>query len=344
MEMLMEVVRWLREAGVVATWIDEPVPGAGVQPDAILDVMAGDVGARFAVEERRRMLYPNELSQLHALHHDLSRDGWPLLVVPFVPETVGDALTASGWSWADEQGNFDLRAPGLTLRQRRSAAAPKTRHRTLPRGSGSLGIIRALIRFGEDDESQPGATWLARQAGVSQPRASQVLKQLQDLELVDRSDRGWAPRRADLLDRFLHEYTGPGGSEHYLYSLDGPTEAAVSITKAQTPGHPIVVSADVGPDLLRPWRRPTVAVIYTRRDIAPGPDLVEAQQRHDANLIVRVPNDQSMFRSPELLATVHGVPLCLADESQLIWDLHDLGGADRLEAAGRLREWLLTRR
>jgi hypothetical protein len=340
----MDVVRWLRGAGIVVTWLDEPASRAADRPDAILDVTAGDVGARFAVEERRRMLYPNELFQLQALHHALSPDGLPLLVVPFAPETVGDALTASGWSWADEQGNFDLRAPGLTLRQRRSAAAPKARHRTLPRGSGSLGIIRALIRFSEDDARELGATWLAHQAGVSQPRASQVLKQLRDLELVDRANRGWVPRRADLLDRFLHEYAGPGGSEQYFYSLDGPTETAVSIVKAQTPRHPIVVSADVGPDLLQPWRRPSVAVIYARRDIGPGPaGLVEAQERHDANVIVRVPNDQSMFRSPELLATVHGVPLSLADESQLIWDLHDLGGADRLEAAGRLREWLLAR-
>jgi hypothetical protein len=31
----------------------------------------------------------------------------------------------------------------------------------------------------------------------------------------------------------------------------------------------------------------------------------------------------------------------LADPLQQIWDLQDLGGADRIEAAGRLREWLL---
>ena len=50
-----------------------------------------------------------------------------------------------------------------------------------------------------------------------------------------------------------------------------------------------------------------------------------------------------MFRDHELVATVRGVDIPLADETQLIWDLQDLGGADRLEAAGVLREWLLTR-
>jgi hypothetical protein len=28
----------------------------------------------------------------------------------------------------------------------------------------------------------------------------------------------------------------------------------------------------------------------------------------------------------------------------MLWDLHDLGGDDRLEAAGRLRQWFLRER
>jgi hypothetical protein len=64
-------------------------------------------------------------------------------------------------------------------------------------------------------------TALAGTAGVSQPRASQVLRQLHDLGFVDSPGRGrWLPRREDLLDRFLAEYLGPGGSDHYFYSLD----------------------------------------------------------------------------------------------------------------------------
>jgi hypothetical protein len=40
---------------------------------------------------------------------------------------------------------------------------------------------------------------------------------------------------------------------------------------------------------------------------------------------------------------VSGTDVYMADPTQMIWDLQDLGGEDRLEAAGRLREWLLTR-
>jgi hypothetical protein len=71
--------------------------------------------------------------------------------------------------------------------------------------------------------------------------------------------------------------------------------------------------------------------------------LVEAQGRHDANVILRMPADRSVFPVPPLAAGLRGAQIPLADPSQMIWDLQDLGGADRLEAAGRLRAWLLAR-
>jgi hypothetical protein len=58
---------------------------------------------------------------------------------------------------------------------------------------------------------------------------------------------------------------------------------------------------------------------------------------------MRVPEDRSVFPSYTFVAEVGGSDVSLADPTQLIWDLQDLGGSDRLEAAGRLREWLLTR-
>jgi len=215
----------------------------------------------------------------------------------------------------------------------------------LPQGSGSLGIIRALIRFGQGEEEGASATALAVQAMVSQPRASQVLHQLHELELVHRTRDGrWLPRREPLLDRFLAEYRGPGGSERYLYSLDPPADVAARAARMSAAARPVIMSADVGPDLLLAWRRPSVLILYTTWDIDPVElELVEAQGRHDANVIVRHPRDVSVFPVPQLFAEVQGADVPLADPSQQIWDLQDLGGADRLEAAGMLREWLLNR-
>lgn len=340
----MNAVRWLRESGLE---VRDHAPGRGADrgADAVIDVADGARTVRFAVQERRRAPYPNEVDSLEPSRRELASQGQPLMAAPFMSEPLGTILTRAGWSWADEQGNFDLRAPGLLLRQRRVVAAPRPRRRSLPRGSGSFAVIRALVSFTEGENEEPRATSLAAQASTSQPRVSQVLQQLRDLELVDKDRHGrWVPHREALIDRFLAEYPGPGGSEQYCYSLDSPTEVAVRAAQVATAGQPIAASADVGPDLIVPWRRPSHLVLYVKHAFDPASlDLIDAQGRHDANVIVRLPNDRSIFPVPTLTASVHGIDVPLADTLQQIWDLTDLGGADRLEAAGRLREWLLAR-
>jgi hypothetical protein len=340
----MEQVRWLRDSGLEVEDLS-PAGAVDVGVDAILDVAVGDRSARFAVQAKGRAPYPHEVERLQRSWRDLEMRGHPLLVAPFIAESLGSLLTRDGWSWADAQGNFDLRAPGLVARQRRVSAAPVPKHRTLPRGSGSYAVIRALVGFSGREDQEPGATALAAQAGISQPRASQVLHHLHDLDLVRISGHGrWVPRREALLDRFLAEYPGPGGSEHYYYSLDSPVDAAVVAGQASTPSRPIVVSADVGPDLIVPWRRPSLVILYAGHPIDPsGLGLTDAQGRHDGNVIIRTPEDRSVFPVPALVGQVRGEEVPLADPLQQIWDLQDLGGADRIEAAGRLREWLLER-
>ena len=338
--MLMSIVAWLRESGLRV----EDYDGVGVdEADAILEVGAGEHTARFAVESKGRAPYPQEIERLHLKWQDLALLGHPLLAMPFVSESLGAALTGAGWSWADDQGNFDLRAPGLILRQRRTTVSPPVLRKTLPSSSGSFAVIRALVRQRTASEVY-GTTALADLAGVSQPRASQVLGQLHDLGLVEQTGRGrWKPQSAGLIDRFLSEYPGPGGSESYYYSLDPPINVAVRAGHAGGSNRQIVASADVGPDLIAPWRRPSQVILYTSHVLDPSAlGLVDAQGRHDANVIVRMPQDQSVFPSPPLVAQVLGQDVPMADALQQIWDLENLGGADRHEAAGRLREWLLT--
>lgn len=340
----MDVVRWLRDAGLK---VDDLTPSgkadAGV--DAILDVAVGDRGARFAVQANSRAPYPHEVERLQRSRNRLEPRGYPLLIAPFISESLGSLLLRDGWSWADAQGNFDLRAPGLVARQRRAATASAPKQRSLPRGSGSYAVIRALVRFSGGEDEEPSATALAAQAGISQPRVSQVLHQLRSLELVDMSGHGrWEPRREALLDRFLAEYPGPGGSEHCYYTLDPPVDVALHTGRTSTPDRPVVVSADVGPDLIVPWRRPSLVILYVRHAIDPSVlGLTDAQGRHDANVIIRTPEDRSVFPAPALTGQVRGNEVPLADPLQQIWDLLDLGGADRIEAAGRLREWVLER-
>lgn len=338
----MNVLSALQAAGVRRVEHDQRVHDR--QVDAILDLTLGKVRARFAVEEKRRAPYPNELAKLQPIQKSLAVVGIPMLVVPFVSEPLGTSLTQAGWSWADAAGNFDLRADNLVLRQRSTTPRPRTKASRLPQGSGSLAIIRALIGLPRGTNESPGVTALANQVGVSQPRASQVLRRLLELDLVARSPEGrWLPDREELLDRFLSEYRGPGGSERYSYSLDPPNEVAARAAQ-QTDVRLLAVSADVGPDLLRAWRHPTVVILYAQQLLdLDRLGLVDAEGQHDANVIIRSPNDVSVFPTDPLVANMGGVEIPLADPTQQMWDLQDLGGADRLEAAGGLREWLLNR-
>lgn len=340
----MDVLSALRAAGANVLGVEREPRTKDLRVDAILDLTLGKVRARFAVEEKRRAPYPNELPKLQPTRKSLAEVGTPMLVVPFVSEPLGTTLTQAGWSWADAAANFDLRADNLVLRQRSTATRPRGKASRLPQGSGSLAIIRALIRFPRGTNEEPGATALANQVGVSQPRASQVLHRLLDLDLVTRSPDGrWLPDREALLDRFLSEYRGPGGSERHLYGLESPNEAAGRAAQ-QTDERSLAVSADVGPDLLLAWRRPSVVILYVRQLLdVDRLGLVDAQGRHDANVIVRTADDVSVFPTNLLVASMDGVDVPLADPTQQIWDLQELGGADRLEAAGRLREWLLNR-
>lgn len=339
-DVLTDVVRSLQEAGVSVRQLKAPRTGdAGA--DAILDVEADGVQARFAAEVKSRAPYPGELPGIERKRATLATRGVPLLVVPFVSEPAGAALADAGWSWGDEHGNFDLRAAGLVLRQRKAGSPPAPRRRTLPRGSGSTAIIRALINRQEDD-ADIGPTVLAARARMSQPRASQVLRQLHELDLVDPAGHGrWRPRREQLLDRFLTEYEGPGGSEQYFYSLDPPAELAFRLAQRRR-RHNFAVSADVGPDLIRPWRRPSTLILYTDSSLDAGVlRSVDAAGKTDANVIIRTPADQSVYPPQQLTGEFKGAAIPLADPVQMIWDLLDLGGADRAEAAGKLRQWLL---
>lgn len=339
--MLIEAIRWLREAGLaVAEQAGDGRRAAG--PDTVLDVSVGDRSARFAVAQRQRAPYPGELSGLVSTREALSSLGEPLLTAPYISQALGASLTEAGWSWADDYGDFDLRVPGLIFRQRRALTAPAARQRSLPRGSGSFAVIRALVGS-RSSEEEVGATEIAARAGVSQPRASQVLHKLRQLSLVQRTGNGrWRPDREGLLDRFLTEYPGPGGSTEYFFGLEQPAESARRIA-GDTRGTQLAVSADVGPDLISPWRRPSTAIIYARRGIEPaGLELVRASGEHDANVIVRIPQDLSVFPAHPLSAVLRGTEIPLSDPVQMIWDLENLGGADRMEAAEKLRRWLLT--
>lgn len=186
---------------------------------------------------------------------------------------------------------------------------------------------------------------IAERVGVSQPRVSQVLKQLTEHDAVRATGHGYVGRPARLLDVYRRRARPLlRQPESYWYSTRSPAEQAPRVVElAAAKQAPVAVSADLAPDLLVPWRQPTLTIVYATESIAlDAAGLVPAEDRADASIILRWTRDPTLLTpAPPWPEDVDDMPL--TDPVRQWWDLLDLGGEDRIEAADRLRRAILDR-
>jgi hypothetical protein len=154
--------------------------------------------------------------------------------------------------------------------------------------------------------------------------------------------------REALWEAFLERYPGPGGSEHYFYSLDPLLEVGVGLADLAHNGDAPALSGDVGADLLSPVRRPTHLVAYCRAGTysrVASFDATPVDSAGEANITLCEPTDDSVFGPIGLstIATVDGRRVQLADPTQIVWDLIRLGGRDRADASDVMKRWMLSR-
>lgn len=208
-------------------------------------------------------------------------------------------------------------------------------------GAGTAAIARLLIAA---DRPLTGVA-IAGAVGVSQPRASQVLKQFGGWGAVRATEDGYVADVEALLGLYEQRSrpTLVEPESHWYSTRPMLEQTETLVRRALQENATIAFSADLGPDLLVPWRHPTLTVVYT--DIQPAviaADLVPAEGRADASIIGRWTSDASLLAStPPWPSAADGVPL--TDPVQQWRDLLDLGGTDRREAADRLRVAILER-
>lgn len=208
-------------------------------------------------------------------------------------------------------------------------------------GAGTAAVVRLLVASG----APLTGVAISTAVGVTQPRASQVLKQLADLHAVTANPDGYLGEASTLLDLYRAR-TRPHlvEPESYWYSTRSLTEQAERV-RALAKDHEatIAFSADLAPDLVAPWRHPTVTIAYVSDQLPTAEaGLVPAEGRADASLILRWTDDHTLLSpAPPWSSEVNGTPV--VDPCQQWWDLHDLGGEDRAEAADRLRTAIIAR-
>jgi hypothetical protein len=175
---------------------------------------------------------------------------------------------------------------------------------------------------------------LAGELGITQPRVSQIGRLLA-AEGIRFADVHEADQRARLVELYVLHHTPATVTETLWYDIDPSHEqVARAVDHLVDRGATVVVSADAAPDFVAPWRSPTLTVIYTDHDASLAPaGFVLAMARGEASIILRQVSDTSLL---EPWKAPMEAPFPLAHPLQQIWDLRDLGGEDRFEAAERL--------
>lgn len=250
-------------------------------------------------------------------------------------------LEQLGWSWATDDGAFDIDLNGEHVRASNigdDADAVAARARSHPPGPapyGAAAVTRVLLVASVPlTQSQ-----IAKRIGVTQPRVSQVLNELLGLRLVERvGRRGWRPSdHRQLLDHLLRTAPPPtdGVSTWWATADQDPWDATLPCLPRLLGAR---VSGDTAADLYAPWRRPRLSVVYAAKTIDLHPlGLVAADGPYDAVLRLVNPADPTLLHELATPKRFRGETVPLADPIVVLRDVQAGPGPDADEAAAALK-------
>jgi hypothetical protein len=262
-----------------------------------------------------------------------------LLVAPSLTASAQARLRDLGWSWVTDDGRLHLRFPNHAVddggNEGEVARAPALLAHLSARGIGTFAVLRRLLLAPHYRQVQ-----LAAATGLTQPRVSQILRTLSEIDLVDRESDGWTLTNWDrALKEWLASYPGPRGVVTYWSGLDD----VWSSTLIALDGLPdsTVVSGDPAADLLAPWRQPRTATIYapSMGDLT-STGLVQVAAPTDGTVAVCVPDDRTVWPTDPITRTFRECHINVADPLQVLRDVMRTHDEDASQAAERLIDWI----
>lgn len=195
-------------------------------------------------------------------------------------------------------------------------------------GAGKAAAVRRLYEAREPVTQIE----LAGVARVSQPAVSQYLASLRASGDAVFENPRWLPVRERLPFTYRSCYSSRFADQALWYRIDDVSSQVADLVEQE---RGIVVSGDVAADRVRPWRVPSVAVLYGEIDekVMDGLGFVPADSLVAASIVVR-PVPDGHFREQ-----AHRVDeVLLAPWLHLVADLLGLGGDDRADAAARFAD------
>lgn len=277
-----------------------------------------------------------------------------LLIAPRFSDRTRAAIENQGWSWlaipdtGEPHGQITFPDGHSTRVTNPDTSEWKGIRRRGPRSYGRFALMRLLLTTSEPWSQSD----LADAVGLTQPRVSQVLRQLSTAGLAHRQQghrgRWLTPEWNALLDHWLDTYPGPGGVTTYWYGLDTVEVQAREVIKLLSKSTPHannlpVASADAAAEFIAPYRRPLRALIYSKIGADLQPLGLTPAQESASTLALVVPDDSSVWPRLEQLHWLHpDAPFGIADPVQVIWDLLQAPGSDADQAAQAVRARLLA--
>ena len=227
------------------------------------------------------------------------RDAVPVLVVPYMGETVARTARDAGISWMDLSGNADIRAKGLLIH------VEGRPNRFARRGRPSSAFAPKSARIARTLLLDPNRWWLqadlARETKLGRGFTSRIVHRLAADQLIENSDDGsLRPRSAEaLMDAWHGEYDFR--KHHVLrwhHAARGGAELTSVVAQAlQHDGHKYAFTGLAAAWAYDPFAMFRLVTVYL--EDSRGLDGIRAlgarEEERGSNLWVVLPNDEGVF-------------------------------------------------
>lgn len=273
-----------------------------------------DILARLSISGKRRVLacevktsgQPRyvrvALLQLHNYVAHLGGEATPVLIAPFLSLQAQALCREQGVNFLDLEGNVRLVFDGIFIeRSMASRAAVERRELRSLFKPKSAQVLRAMLR-------DPGRAWriaeLAEAAGVSLGHINNVKVGLLDREWGEVSDDGLFLSEPDmLLDAWRNAYEPPAGQRMGFYTtLHGSAfeDAVRRVLRVGSEKGQAVFASFSAAHWLAPYARTGTQYFYADeagvRQLEAA--LALSSPSKGENIIVTIPKDAGLFRSP----------------------------------------------
>lgn len=354
------VLQALLDAGIIIV-AEEAVDDGRRRVDVRLSVPSNPQSSarilNLEIKQYGRPIGPRVLDDLSARR---SGDGGVLVICPTASPAVRERAVQLGISVIAENSE-SAAGPDGHLVIGPTEIVPLGRRVSNPDGAAGLerrdrrlawsewAVLRTVLLGAAATQAE-----IAGQAGVSQPRVSQLLTKLGRQGFVERRPgEGWTALDRDRAIRhWVDGYPGPGGVTTYWYGLESPIRQSLDVVRllqaAETarPGR-VLISGPVAADAVAAWARPQLAIVYARQ----GADLsvtgLTPSAPDLATIQLVVPEDASVWSHPDRAWRRAGQDpapggLPLADPLQVLHDVRRSGTSDADQSADRLHRLLAS--